>query len=150
MKAGLDGGRFSFWDEARERPHGVGPTRAERDIGYIPANCQPSRVQESHFHQRLVVQTCRFEPGVASSNGRAFHRDGAKDFLSLGDVRGIPAPERAAVNDSTSSISTQTRASSSSTMSLIWSKSLVTSLPDSENHLENRECALISRRYPWR
>jgi hypothetical protein len=81
---------------------------------------------------------------------------------SDGSVPAI-APALAAVSDSTSSIntvreksdgdnkgnspmSTTTNVSSSSTSSVMLLKSLWTSLPDSENHLENKECELISRR----
>ena len=60
----------------------------------------------------------------------------------------LAAPVRAAVKDSTSSISTQTNASWSSTMSLMWSNNFVTNLPDSLNHLLNNEWALISSKKP--
>lgn len=48
-------------------------------------------------------------------------------------------PLRAAVNDSTSSIMTNTKQSGSWTISVIVLNSFCTSLPDSENHLEKRE-----------
>ena len=47
-----------------------------------------------------------------------------------------------------SSISTITRQSASSAISCMWSKSFITSLPDSLNHLENSECELISSSTP--
>ena len=56
---------------------------------------------------------------------------------------------RADVNDSTSSMSTNTRQLSSSTSSVILANSLDTSLPLSLNHLLNRLCALISTSCPW-
>eukprot|EP01139_Manchomonas_bermudensis_P009721 Amastigsp_a339483_8.p5 type:complete len:114 gc:universal Amastigsp_a339483_8:118-459(+) len=62
------------------------------------------------------------------------------------------APEsaevRAVVSDSTSSMSTQTNASSSATISRMVAKSFMTSFPDSENHFENSEWALISTSWP--
>lgn len=54
----------------------------------------------------------------------------------------------AAVSDSTSSMSTNTRQFSSSTSSVILANSLDTSLPLSLNHLLNRLCALTSTSCP--
>mmetsp|Transcript_47335 Transcript_47335/g.111618 ORF Transcript_47335/g.111618 Transcript_47335/m.111618 type:complete len:279 (+) Transcript_47335:128-964(+) len=60
----------------------------------------------------------------------------------------LRADLRAAVSDSTSSMRTTTKVSSSSTRSLIESNSLFTSFPLSLNHLEKSECAFTSTNCP--
>mmetsp|Transcript_1515 Transcript_1515/g.5972 ORF Transcript_1515/g.5972 Transcript_1515/m.5972 type:complete len:206 (-) Transcript_1515:277-894(-) len=62
---------------------------------------------------------------------------------SLGSAPAMAAC-RAPDRDSTSSMSTITSESSSATRSLMWSKSLPTSFPDSENQRENSEWLLTS------